>query len=84
MHDGNVSVFDLEDQDLSCLDRVTVVVGEEQKVTTIERWLHTTTVCACVHVCVQGYQITLISLLQPEGEDRKNVTMELSMLHLCC
>ena len=54
VHNGDVSVFDLEDQDLPGLDWVTVVVGEEQKVTTIERWLHTATVsmCPCVRVCV--------------------------------
>ncbi len=49
----DISTFDLEDEDLSSLDGLFLVVGKEQEVPAVERWLHTATVCVCVRVCVR-------------------------------
>ncbi len=39
----NVSTFDLENEDLSSLDGLFLVVGQEQEVATVERRLHAAT-----------------------------------------
>ena len=49
MHDGDVPVFNLENEYLSGLDRVLTVVCQEKQVTSIECWLHTTTVHTHTH-----------------------------------
>ena len=41
--DGDVPVFDLEDEDLPGLHWVVTVIGEEQQVATVEGWLHAST-----------------------------------------
>ena len=43
MHNGDVPAFDLENEDLTSLQWFFLVVCQEEKVTSIERRLHTTT-----------------------------------------
>ena len=43
VHNWYVSTFDLEHKYLPCLEGLVLVVGEEEKVSTIEGWLHTAT-----------------------------------------
>ncbi len=43
MDDRNVSTSDLKDQYVSSHDRLALVVSEEEKVSSIESWLHATT-----------------------------------------
>ena len=43
VHNRYVSTFDLEHEYLPSLEGLILVVGEEEKVSTIEGWLHTAT-----------------------------------------
>ena len=57
VHDGDVATFDLEDEDLPGLDGVVLVVGEEEQVPSVERWLHaTTTHTSRAHITVHAVE----------------------------
>jgi len=43
MDNGNVSALHLEDHDLAHSDWLLLVVGEEQQVSSVKRWLHAAT-----------------------------------------
>ena len=43
MHNGDVPAFHLENKYLPSLYGFILVVGEEEKIPTVEGWLHTTT-----------------------------------------
>ena len=52
VHYGDVSTFDLEDEDLPCLDWVVLVVGKEEKVASEECRLHATTIQRNTVLCM--------------------------------